>query len=172
MRIYDTDKYKSTLLNLNPNIKVVGEFKTVKDKILHKCNICNGEWYATPANILKGKGCPYCAGKKVLLGFNDLWTTNPNIASWLKDEELGYKITKGSNKKVTFVCPCCGKEKITSPNKIAKKFVCDYCSDGISYPEKFILSFLNQLHIDFIYQYSQVNTNMNLSLSIMGERLL
>ena len=157
MRIYDTDKYKSTLLNLNPNIKVVGEFKTVKDKILHKCNICNGEWYATPANILKGKGCPYCAGKKVLLGFNDLWTTNPNIASWLKDEELGYKITKGSNKKVTFVCPCCGKEKISSPNKIAKKFVCDYCSDGISYPEKFILSFLNQLYIDFIYQYSKVN---------------
>lgn len=157
MRIYDTEKYKSTLLEINPKIQVIDEFKTVKDKILHKCNVCNGEWYATPANILKGRGCPYCAGKKILNGVNDLWTTNPEIASWLKDKELGYKVTKGSNKKVTFICPRCGKGKIISPNKLNNSFSCNYCSDGISYPEKFLLSLLDQLHINFIYQYSKVN---------------
>lgn len=96
MRIYDTEKYKSTLLEINPKIQIIDEFKTVKDKILHKCNVCNGEWYATPANILKGRGCPYCAGKKILNGVNDLWTTNPEITSWLKDKELGYKVTISS----------------------------------------------------------------------------
>ena len=35
------------------------------------------EWQATVNNRSKGKGCPYCAGKKVLKGYNDLSTTNP-----------------------------------------------------------------------------------------------
>lgn len=50
-------------------------------------------------------GCPYCAGRKVLAGFNDLATTNPQLASELADKDLGTRLTMGSNKKVTWVCP-------------------------------------------------------------------
>jgi len=47
----------------------------------------------------RGRGCPYCSGKKVLAGFNDLLTTNPEVAT----EAHGWdpsKVTKGSSKKV------------------------------------------------------------------------
>ncbi len=36
-------------------------------------------------------------------------------------------------------------------------FICHKCGDGISYPEKFMFSVLEQLEVDFITQYSKPN---------------
>ena len=53
-------------------------------------------------------GCPYCAGKKVLVGFNDLETLEPAIAAEWHDELNGdlspRMVTVGSNKKVWWQC--------------------------------------------------------------------
>ena len=38
-------------------------------------------WKTTPASRSNGRGCPVCANKKVLPGFNDLATTNPALAA-------------------------------------------------------------------------------------------
>ncbi|MCK9577663.1 MAG: zinc-ribbon domain-containing protein [Clostridia bacterium] len=38
------------------------------------------EWEARIADRSKGCGCPICAGQKVLIGYNDLATTNPELA--------------------------------------------------------------------------------------------
>lgn len=38
-------------------------------------------WAATPSGRVRGRGCPYCAGKKVLPGYNDLITTHPSVAA-------------------------------------------------------------------------------------------
>lgn len=39
------------------------------------------EWEATVANrtLRQGSGCPFCAGKAVWPGFNDLATANPDV---------------------------------------------------------------------------------------------
>lgn len=50
------------------------------------------EWEAAIKNRTHGSGCPYCAGKKVLKGFNDLQTVNPNLA-----KEWNYE--RNENKK-------------------------------------------------------------------------
>ena len=67
------------------------------------------EWRAPiNARINSGTGCPYCANKRVLAGFNDLATTEPRIAAqW--DEELNGALTpqmisRGSKKKVWWHC--------------------------------------------------------------------
>lgn len=39
------------------------------------------EWQAVINSRNKGRGCPYCANKKPLAGFNDLQTTHPELAS-------------------------------------------------------------------------------------------
>ena len=56
----------------------------------------------------KGSGCPYCAGKAVWPGFNDLATTNPAIAKeWHPTLNEGLKptdVTSGSGKKVWWQC--------------------------------------------------------------------
>lgn len=48
-------------------------------KIWWKCKEGHS-WEATPNHRKKGQGCPYCSGKKVLAGFNDINTLRPNIA--------------------------------------------------------------------------------------------
>lgn len=57
---------------------------------------------------IRGSGCPYCAGKKVLAGFNDLATTQPQLArEWhptLNGRLTPEMVTAGSHKKVWWKC--------------------------------------------------------------------
>lgn len=44
---------------------------------------CGHRWQTTPAHRARGQGCPYCSGRRVLAGFNDLATLRPEVAaSW------------------------------------------------------------------------------------------
>ena len=77
------------------------------DKVWWKCK--NGhEWQAIIASRSNGRGCPYCAGKKVLKGFNDLQTINPSLANdWNHERNNGLKpedFTASSGKKVWWKC--------------------------------------------------------------------
>ena len=83
------------------------------------------EWQAVISNRSKGVGCPFCAGKKVLFGFNDLRTKNPLIAAeWhpSKNSPLSPEtIMASSNKNVWWMCSR-GHEWQTTPNaKVAKR---------------------------------------------------
>ena len=64
---------------------------------------------AVASRTMHGSGCPYCIGKKVLAGFNDLATLEPVIASqWhpiLNGELKPDMVTTGSRKKVWWECP-------------------------------------------------------------------
>lgn len=57
-------QYKEEVKNINPSIEVIGNYINAKEKILHKCLICNYEWLALSSNILNGHGCPQCAINK------------------------------------------------------------------------------------------------------------
>ena len=54
-------------------------------------------------------GCPYCGNKKVLAGFNDLASIEPEIAAeWhptLNGALTPEMVTAGSNRKVWWLCP-------------------------------------------------------------------
>ena len=47
---------------INSNIEFLDEYKSAKEKISCKCKIDGYEWFATPSNLLRGKGCPKCGG--------------------------------------------------------------------------------------------------------------
>ena len=57
------EEYVAELAIKNSTIEVVGKYSGANTKILHRCNIDGYEWYATPHNILNGKGCPQCGIK-------------------------------------------------------------------------------------------------------------
>lgn len=107
------------------------------------------------ASLSMGTGCPVCSNRKVRVGINDMWTTNPEQAKLLADPDDGYKYTQCSHKKVDWKCPECGniiKNKCIS-EIFRRGLLCPVCSDSISYPEKFMYNFLQQLNIKFKYQY-------------------
>lgn len=48
-----------------------------------RCRECSNVYTTSPARRSKGDGCPYCSGRAVLKGFNDLETVSPVVAgSW------------------------------------------------------------------------------------------
>jgi len=58
--------------------------------------------------------------------------------------------------KIPISCPDCGFVKEINPSTIKSQgFGCPRCSDGISYPEKFMFNVLDQLNINFIYQLTR-----------------
>lgn len=61
-----------------------------------------------PNRLTKKSNCPYCSNHKVLKGFNDFNTINPNIAKeWNYERNKGltpYDVTAGSGKKVWWKC--------------------------------------------------------------------
>lgn len=82
-------------------------------KIWWKCDKGH-EWQATISGRNTGKGCPYCANRIVLQGYNDLATTNKNLASeWHPTKNgalLPTMVSCGSNKKVWWKCSTCSSE--------------------------------------------------------------
>lgn len=98
-----------------------------------------------------GSKCPICDGKQVLIGFNDMWTTNPELAELLVDYKDGYKYTHYSGKKVNWKCPDCGEIIYNRAiNNINQKGIsCPHCSDGKSFPEKVVYNLLKHLNLKF-----------------------
>ncbi len=96
--------------------------------------ICsNGHSYKSLLyNRKKGVGCPYCDGKKVLVGYNDLATTNPELLQeWDYQKNGNLKptdVTAGSDKRVHWKCEN-GHEWETSIKSRKRGLSCPYCSN-------------------------------------------
>ena len=75
-------------------------------KVWWKCKL-NHNYEASIANRVKGTGCPYCANKKVLKGYNDLATTNPELAkewNYKKNTIRPDEVMKCTKRKVWWIC--------------------------------------------------------------------
>lgn len=89
------------------------------------------QWQAVGESRARGTGCPYCAGQKVLTGFNDLGTTHPNLAKqWhpTKNKPLhSYSTIAGTSKQVWWICEH-GHEWQARGSKRVRGQGCPYCS--------------------------------------------
>ena len=123
----------------------------------YKCNKCGyDEGWIRESRLLNGGGCTCCSHKTVVKGINDIATTDPWMIEYLVNKEDGYKYTSQSGKLIKVKCKNCGLEKeIKVKNLYAEHGVaCERCSDGKSYPEKFMYNLLEQSNINFETQYS------------------
>jgi len=68
---------------------------------------CGHDWEAIILNRSKGYGCPYCAGRAIWVGFNDLATTHPVLAAqWhptLNGDLTPHNVSAGSTKMVYWI---------------------------------------------------------------------
>jgi len=93
------------------------------------------QYQQTPGHRTQGGGCQYCAGKSVLVGFNDLATTHPAVAAqadgwdprkvskghqqkkkWRCDEGHVWRATVANRTNLQQGCPSCAKSGF-DPNK-------------------------------------------------------
>jgi hypothetical protein len=93
---------------------------------------CSHEWEAVIQSRTSGTGCPFCSGRKVLSGFNDIGTTHPELASeWhpSKNNALSLgNLSAGSHKKVWWLGDCSHEWEATVANRAFAGSSCPYCS--------------------------------------------
>ena len=89
------------------------------------------EWQSTVSHRSTGRGCPYCSGRKVLKGYNDLATINPilvNEWNYNKNNDLTPdQVTANSDKNAWWICKK-GHEWEAKINNRSNGRNCPYCS--------------------------------------------
>lgn len=88
-------------------------------------------------------GCVYCARKRLLLGFNTLADTHPNIAAeWhpsLNGQLTPTDVMSGSGRRVIWLC-LEGHAYVQTPSERARGVGCGYCAGYLADPETNALS--------------------------------
>lgn len=144
MQVIRMKKPMISLAEMRPDISA--EWHPVKNGTLTPASIaCNSYkkvWWVCPrgheyeqevaTRVSKGCGCPFCSGHRVLEGFNDLQTVNPELASEWNYEKNGdlmpTQVSLHSNKRVWWKCRVCGNEWITQVNDRSRGESCPVCA--------------------------------------------
>ena len=93
---------------------------------------CGHEWKAEVHNRARGTGCPYCTGRKLLRGFNDLKSRFPEVATEWHPNLNGVLAAEGvmpfTDRKVWWLGSTCGHTWQAAISKRTKGSGCPYCS--------------------------------------------
>ena len=144
---------KNTELNFEPKTLTLGSNK----KVWWKCSKGH-EWQASISHRNNGRRCPYCAGKKVLNGYNDLQTVNPSLAKeWNYEKNNGLTpvdVMSSSGKKVWWKCNKGHEWQATISNR-NKGVGCPVCNSErqTSFPEYSIVYYLKKYGVEVIHSY-------------------
>lgn len=133
-------------------IKIIGKYKTAKDKIECLCTIHNYSWNATPSNLLSGYGCYFCGREKVrqgrLISLDEKRKLLEN-----RNQDIDYLIIpEKSEDYVKCKCKKCGNLwQATYSNLVKEKNTrCPNCYSSIG--EKRIAELLDLWKIEYIPQ--------------------
>lgn len=147
IQLYWSDKNKKSPFDVS---------KCSGKKVFIKCqNDNHPDYEVTPNHFYNGSRCPICSNQKIISNINSIAITNPEYIPYFLNVNDAYTYSCGSNKTCDLICPNCGTEKRMKISALFNfGFSCPMCSDGISYPEKFVYSFLRQLKklIDFSFE--------------------
>ena len=126
----------------------------------YKCSKCGYIGDIREDVLSKGAGCPCCCIPPRIIVENINSLVAKEETKWMIPLfENGYDeaklYSKGSTKKIKYICPYCGKQQ-TIARPIYQLYSnmpkCEFCGRGRSYPERLVTSLLNSLNIEFIAQ--------------------
>ena len=126
-------------------------------KVWWKCSKGH-EWQAIINARSNGRGCPYCAGQKVIKGHNDLQTSNPTLAQeWNHEKNQGLTpvdVMPNSDKKVWWRCNKGHEWQATIGNR-NRGNGCPVCNSECqtSFPEYAIVYYLKKYGLDVLHSY-------------------
>ena len=114
----------------NGDLKPTDVAPSAKKEVYWKCKKGH-RWPAKVATRARGVGCPICANKVVMPGFNDLATKQPELAKeWAKKENGKLKpsmFSEHSGQKVFWKCKDCGNVWEASINNRSNGSGCPAC---------------------------------------------
>lgn len=139
------------LKSISPSIKIIGQYESSHKKIDVQCGICGYSWSPIPSSLLRGSGCPACAGtiKKTHSQFlTELQKTNQDV------EVLDKYINDGT--KIKIRCKKCNNIWFATPNSLLQGHGCRNCH-FTNLAKKRTLS-----HNEFINRLKDVNPEVTI----------
>lgn len=153
---FSLEKVKQMIFDLvGDEYEIVGKYVNMPTVTQFKHNAKNGEVHyfdMTPTTFFNRGGRCYCerAVNSLVIGYNDIATKRPDLAEILLNKEDAYKYPITSKVKLKWICPDCGEIIEACPSDVYyHRLVCPKCSDGLSYPNKFIYNVLKQTDTKF-----------------------
>ena len=134
---WSENEFKQKLLEINPNINI-SDFTRIRARVKCECNICKYKWEPIADSLIRGRGCPKCAGK-VKLNFTE-FKKEFNNKNDLNVEILS-DFAKKTTDKIECRCKTCGNIWITNVNRLKHGHGCNSCRHtGTSFTEQSILN--------------------------------
>lgn len=95
---------------------------------------CGHEWEAPVRSRTRGNGCPFCAGIRVLKGFNDLASNRPELAAmWHpSNKKNSDDVTVGSSFRAKWVCPEGHITEMSVCDKASSSTLCSVCDGTVT----------------------------------------
>lgn len=121
-RMRTNDEFAVAVKRLNPTIIVHEEYHGNTERLRCSCEVCGFSWMPLPSVLLRGSGCPRCAG-------NERYTTAEFRRKLKKINP--YILLLGEYKKTSepILCKCelCGHEWQITPNSLLHGNGCPEC---------------------------------------------
>ncbi|MBR5457428.1 MAG: zinc-ribbon domain-containing protein [Kiritimatiellae bacterium] len=128
------EEFIGEMAEVNSEIQILSQFRKTTSKVDCECLKCGWTWSAIPYTLLKGHGCPKCAGRpqKTTEYFkSELKEVNPDI------EVLGEYVN--DREKILCKCRHCKNEWRASPSHLLQQKGCPRCAHNqTSFMEQYI----------------------------------
>lgn len=116
----------------NGNITPENVVATSHRKFWWRCPLGHSYEASASNRTFHNKSCPYCANQRVLEGYNDLATQDPAVAEqWhpdLNGAVTPAMVTRGSRRKVWWICPYGHVWKAVVYSRTGNKTGCPVCA--------------------------------------------
>ena len=150
--LYETGTVFQTV---NGDMTVVESSRVYSAGVWRKCYTLEcgkGHRYQVKEEYLKRgrlRTCKMCSHPPIV-------ETDPEFAEWFVDKTIPENRSRYSHENADFYCQECGrivKDKSIHTIYQRQYIPCPYCTNGISYPERYVMAVLTQMQVAFVYQH-------------------
>lgn len=151
------EQFVEEVSKVNKDIEIIGKYVNCDKKIEVRCKLCDNIWFARPADILRGHGCPKCMRKALTKTqcqyIFDLAAVNPDVI--VIDKYVN------SYTKIKHLCLKCGNEWYVKPHDLLVGNCCPQCTTRKKSHEQYIKELADKNpNIQAIETYVNANTNI------------
>ena len=118
-----TDQFKEKISAYQPNIEILGEYKSSSSRIACKCGICGHIWHPYAHGLLAGYGCPNCfhqsQKKDAHTYIEQMHQANPDLE--LQEPYIA------SNRRILVKCTKCGRQWRPFASTLLHGYGCAQC---------------------------------------------
>ena len=150
------EEFEMELLNINPDVTLMGKYTGAFQKISVRCNLCGNIWDSTARNLLYARGCPKCSMKLVASKIRKSPKQFEEEMNSLHPELIFIDEYFARSTKLLYVCTVCGEAQYGSPPHLLSGEGCRFCGRQKCYCAN------RKTHDEFIQEMEQVNPQIEI----------